>query len=452
MSDLVKVQNTPQFNWYTHWTSLGANGTQDKLIKEGLKQPNQNKISIKKTSKDSKSKKMITGQVAPDQALFGAEYFLAYTLPDFKSKILTRLLDAQKANGPLLFNLTGQCFQGVGLTEWTSVNAKWWPNDADRTKANFNKCIRDYLEAVAGFPNIVNQLICWLRTSKKPALMPMHEFMRHWVQLLSYLEGGYLRWMIDVPMAQEKSEQIFFAQPKAHQNKFADLNKAVPTDPLKMIAFFEQCQATNKTSGVLKKIAKDKQRKERKTAQLPVARSRESSYRQHCSRKYCDHHQSNWRNRTDQQSYYCHRDNQRHDCPWRSNKDMRSNKSYKKKDDLKSNHFKKKSDEAMHNDKSSSASDLFERRNQSQSRSPLRSCSCSWSCSCSSSRSYSNHHVDQDDHKPSSAPKQGYSSKHGYSYSTESDNGGRIHCPDKSDTVFATFSAPNKAKKKRTQK
>jgi hypothetical protein len=109
MSDLVKVQNTPQFNWYTHWMSLGANGTPDKLIKEGLKQPDQIKISFEKNSKDSNSKE-ITGQVAPGKAPFGAEYFLAYTLPDFKSKILNRLLDAPKANGPLLFNLMGQCF------------------------------------------------------------------------------------------------------------------------------------------------------------------------------------------------------------------------------------------------------------------------------------------------------------------------------------------------------
>jgi hypothetical protein len=40
MSDLVKAQNLPQFNWYTCWMSLGADGTLDKLIKEGLKQPN----------------------------------------------------------------------------------------------------------------------------------------------------------------------------------------------------------------------------------------------------------------------------------------------------------------------------------------------------------------------------------------------------------------------------
>jgi hypothetical protein len=74
---------------------------------------------------------------------------------------------------------------------------------------------------------------------------------------------------MDVPTAQEKSEPIFFAQPKTHQNKFADLNKTVTTNPLKMIVFFEQCQAIDKVAGILKKIAKDKkQPKERKMAHL----------------------------------------------------------------------------------------------------------------------------------------------------------------------------------------
>jgi hypothetical protein len=62
MSDLIKAQATPQFNWYTCWTSLGANGMPDKLIKEGLKQPDQMKTAFKKGSND------ITGHVAPDQA------------------------------------------------------------------------------------------------------------------------------------------------------------------------------------------------------------------------------------------------------------------------------------------------------------------------------------------------------------------------------------------------
>ncbi len=62
MSDLVKAQNMPQFNWYTHWTSLGANGTSDKLIKEGQKQPNQIKVSFEKGTKE------IIGHVVPNQA------------------------------------------------------------------------------------------------------------------------------------------------------------------------------------------------------------------------------------------------------------------------------------------------------------------------------------------------------------------------------------------------
>ncbi len=232
MSDLVKAQNLLQFKWYTRWTYFGADGTPDKLIKEGLKQPDQIKVSFEKGAKE------ITGHVAPNQAWFGTEYFLGYMLLDFKSKILTWLLDLQKDNGPRLFSLLGQCFQDVGLTEWTNIVTKQCLDDADHTKANFDKCIRDYLEAVAGFPNIGNQLICWLCTAKKPALMPMHKFMWRQVQLLSYLESDYLHQMMDVPTAQEKSEQIIFAQPRAHQKKFANLNKTVPSNPLRMIAFF----------------------------------------------------------------------------------------------------------------------------------------------------------------------------------------------------------------------
>ncbi len=50
-------------NWYTSWMPLGANGMPDKLIKEGLEQPNCIKISFKKGAKE------ITGHIAPDQAV-----------------------------------------------------------------------------------------------------------------------------------------------------------------------------------------------------------------------------------------------------------------------------------------------------------------------------------------------------------------------------------------------
>jgi hypothetical protein len=162
---------------------------------------------------------------------------------------------------------------------------------------------------------------------------------------------------MDLPTAQEKSEQIFFAQPKVHQNKFADLNKTVPANPLRMIAFFEQCQPTNKVAGILEKIAKDKkQPKEKSMAHVPTALICESSYKQHRRHKYRNYHQSDQRDCDDHQPDYCHQDNQRHDCGQCNDKDKRNNKSYNKKDDCKRNHFKKKSDKAMHNDQSSLSS------------------------------------------------------------------------------------------------
>jgi hypothetical protein len=82
-----------------------------------------------------------------------------------------------------------------------------------------------------------------------------------------------------------------------------------------MIAFFEQCQATDKAAGILDKITKDKkQPKEKKTAHLLTAHSCESSYHQHCSCNHRDYHQSNRLDRNYCRPDYRHRDNQRHDC------------------------------------------------------------------------------------------------------------------------------------------
>jgi hypothetical protein len=145
-----------------------------------------------------------------------------------------------------------------------------------RTKENFDKCIRDYLEAVARFPNVCNQLIRWLCTTKKPTFMLMYEFMRRQVQHFCYNDGGYLHQTMELPIAQEKSKQIFLAQPKAHQYKFSETNKTVPTDLLWLIAFFEQCQTADKVTGILDKIKEKEQPKEKKTAYFLAARSHDS--------------------------------------------------------------------------------------------------------------------------------------------------------------------------------
>jgi hypothetical protein len=64
----------------------------------------------------------ITRHVAPEQAQFESEYFLALT-----------------EDGPPLFNLIGQCFQDVGLTESNKVAGKRCLNDNDFAKASFKK-------------------------------------------------------------------------------------------------------------------------------------------------------------------------------------------------------------------------------------------------------------------------------------------------------------------------
>ncbi len=89
----------------------------DKTIEEGLKQPDRIKISFMVHKKDC------TGLVMPDQARFGPENFLAYTLPDFVSRILGRIPEDKQNDVDTLVMLMEQCFQGVGLTKWTNVVA-----------------------------------------------------------------------------------------------------------------------------------------------------------------------------------------------------------------------------------------------------------------------------------------------------------------------------------------
>jgi hypothetical protein len=49
-----------------------------------------------------------------------------------------------------------------------------------------------------------------------------------------------------------------------HQFKFADLNKMAPTNPLKMIAFFEQCQATDKAVALLRRLPRTRSGQKRR--------------------------------------------------------------------------------------------------------------------------------------------------------------------------------------------
>jgi hypothetical protein len=64
----------------------------------------------------------ITRHVAPNQARFEPEYFLA-------------LME----DSPPLFNLIGQCFQEVGLTEWNNVVGKQCLDNSDFAKGSLKE-------------------------------------------------------------------------------------------------------------------------------------------------------------------------------------------------------------------------------------------------------------------------------------------------------------------------
>lgn len=276
MSDLLKAKDSPQFNWYTTWTSLGADGLPNNLIEEGMKQPDTIKVQYKTGTKEKEH----SAYVVPDQALFGPEYFITYTRPAFQ-EIVNRLPDDDKKNAVMLFDIMGQCFRGTGKTEWNNVVSKRCPTDADKSPDKLEECQRDYLEAVAGFPNVGDQLIRWFQTAKKPALMPFKEYMRRRVQLFSYLDSGLLRTTMAKPTDQEKVEQIFLGQPKNHQVKYAINNKTVSTNTADLQAFFEQCQAADKSSGKLDQIKKDKDESKKKTERGTARRSAHSDRDSH---------------------------------------------------------------------------------------------------------------------------------------------------------------------------
>jgi hypothetical protein len=131
MSDLFKAQATPHFNWYTCWTSLGANVMPDKLIKEDLKQPDQIKISFEKLSKD------ITGHIVPDQVQFGPNYFLMFTLPDFKSKILTQFLQPRAKT----VQHCSACWASVSRTLVSQSGQMLWVNNAPIIRTSQRKTL-----------------------------------------------------------------------------------------------------------------------------------------------------------------------------------------------------------------------------------------------------------------------------------------------------------------------
>jgi hypothetical protein len=83
MGELLTAIEEPAFNWYPKWIELNEKGQPKNPIKDGMNQPPTIKILWSKPSGQEMSCK-----VTPYKGRFGPEYALAYTIPDFKTKLL----------------------------------------------------------------------------------------------------------------------------------------------------------------------------------------------------------------------------------------------------------------------------------------------------------------------------------------------------------------------------
>jgi hypothetical protein len=83
MDKLLTAMKEPAFNWYPKWIELNEKGQPKNPIKDGMSQPRTIKILW-----STPSVWEMSYEVTPNKGWCGPEYMLAYTIPDFKTKLL----------------------------------------------------------------------------------------------------------------------------------------------------------------------------------------------------------------------------------------------------------------------------------------------------------------------------------------------------------------------------
>jgi hypothetical protein len=154
------------------------------------------------------------------------------------------------------FELWGMLVQGNALTAWSMIVAEHFNTNEEKNAENaFKQAITLYLESLVGLYYIGDQVICQLREQKKPAMIPYCDFEHRREQLLLYvMQNNLLRRMLNIPTAQELVEQLFLAQPKAHQAKYAKISEDVEHDIDMLCTFFKGCHVEDIADGTFQKF------------------------------------------------------------------------------------------------------------------------------------------------------------------------------------------------------
>ena len=89
--------------------------------------------------------------------------------------------------------------------------------------------------------------------------MTFREFLFRRQEVVGYVTKGWLRHTLDLPNQHDVAEALFDAQPKAHNDKYAETHEDVETDISKLQNFFEHKHEQDVQNGTYKRLVQDKQ-------------------------------------------------------------------------------------------------------------------------------------------------------------------------------------------------
>jgi hypothetical protein len=154
------------------------------------------------------------------------------------------------------FELWGMLVQGNARTAWSMVVAEHFDTDEKNNAENaFKQAMALCLKSLVSHKHTGNQVIRQLCEQKNPAMKPNLDFEHHHCHLLLYvMQNNLLRHTLNIPTSQELVEQMFLAQPKAHQANSAKISEDVEQDTDKLRTFFEGCHIEEVANGMFQKL------------------------------------------------------------------------------------------------------------------------------------------------------------------------------------------------------
>ena len=250
MASHMEAKKNPVFKWFYTWVPLGDDGTPREDLAESFAQPATTRVRF--DVPDGRSTRSVYVDIVPDKAMHGPEFPMHFTFDQFQTKIVPLLDETRDNFGRELFRLMGMCMQGQGLQKWQIAAAKH-PVET-RTPETFKECQADYLEEVAKQKKLGNGVIRMLRMGKKPAGMPYTSCEDRRDELKRHLDSGLLRYTSSRATNEEDFEQLFDAQPLAHQNKWAEKEEEVGTDAEKLRTHFKGCHQSDVAEGPVREV------------------------------------------------------------------------------------------------------------------------------------------------------------------------------------------------------